>query len=468
MYRIRLTNGEESVYRTVDELARAVSSGVISPKAEVFHKSADRWLPIESHPDYRAVVTGKRPSLSPTTPAPPGLAPVSAAAATHPRMPGITPSGRPVASSASPEPIDHGAVTEPVPALELPVPEPIVPAVILMEPADPPPIVLVVPYAAERTVIVPPPPCPELVVEPPPATSDPALLRRTGRLRMMLPAVAAGLIAIGLGGGGTYVAWPRVSAWVAAHHVISSERVEGMAPEPDTRLPPRDAPPVSAPMGAASRRLDSLPTVFPAASAPLAGATPASDDSGATLTPEDTRVTHFTTTRTRLASYTEAYADARSEMDDGFDYVNFRRVFAPSRFAAPESLRAVRRTIAAAANILRVYRGREVMLEQTYRPDDPGGRGSLREPFETAEASRELLSDVDSLLGLLASQQGRVDITGESVHFHESVAARNYNQLRDQIAVTLQAWHDSIPAANRVTLPRLLRAFGGALPPPAR
>jgi hypothetical protein len=167
-----------------------------------------------------------------------------------------------------------------------------------------------------------------------------------------------------------------------------------------------------------------------------------------------------------MPSYFEAYADARSEMDDGFDYVSFRNVFAPARFAAPESLRAARRMVAAAGNILRVYRGREVMLEQTYRPDDPGGRGSLREPFETAEASRALLSDVDSLFGLLVGQQGRFRRVGDAIQFQDPRTARSYNQLRADIVSTLSDWRDSSGATNQVTLPRLLQAIGATLPPP--
>src|SRR5574338_40540 len=63
MYRIRLASGEQAVYKTVEELAAAVASGVVSPTAEVFHKAANRWLPINTHPDYRAVVTDKRPAV---------------------------------------------------------------------------------------------------------------------------------------------------------------------------------------------------------------------------------------------------------------------------------------------------------------------------------------------------------------------------------------------------------------------
>jgi hypothetical protein len=217
----------------------------------------------------------------------------------------------------------------------------------------------------------------------------------------------------------------------------------------------------------ATQRLDSIPALYPAPSKPLASVPGTSDSLAAAPAHDETRVSRLTATRARLPSYFEAYADARAEMDDGFDYVSFRRVFAPSRFAAPESLRATRRMVAAAGNILRVYRGREVMLEQTYRPDDPGGRGSLRETFETAETSRALLADVDSLFGLLVSQQGRFSYGSDAIRFQDPRTARAYNQVRADIVSTLSTWRDSGGATNRVTLPRLLQAFGGSLPPPA-
>jgi hypothetical protein len=277
-----------------------------------------------------------------------------------------------------------------------------------------------------------------------------------------------GLGAIALLGGGAYLAWPQTTAWLASRRDRGVNLSEGMPPSPGTQL--RDsavAGTVGSPASPATQRLDSLPNLFPAPSKPLA-ATSAAQDSTPKSPDEETRVSRFTATRTKLPSYFEAYADARAEMDDGFDYVSFRRVFSPARFAAPESLRATRRMVAAASNILRVYRGREVMLEQTYRPDDPGGRGSLREPFETAEASRALLADVDSLFGLLVAQQGRFSYTNDALRFEDSRTARTYNQLRGEIVHTLADWRDSGGATNRVTLPRLLQALGATLPPPTR
>ncbi len=435
MYRIRLASGEEAVYRTAEELAQAVTSGVVSATAEVFHKSADRWLPINLHPDYRAAVTGKRPAAH---------TPPIVVSGPRPKLPQVA------------EPPKSEIILPPAPPAIEPAPPPIELAKVEIQ-ATPPPV--------ESPAMAPTPSQDGWHSTGGPLPGDPT---RAGRLRVML-ALAMGLGAIALVGGGAFLAWPRASTWLASHRERKPILSEGMSPVADPgsagstqALPP--APPVAT---AATRRLDSIPDLFPAPSKPLANA-PAVPDSSSAPSREETRVSRLTATRTRLPSYYEAYADARSEMDDGFDYVSFRRVFAPSRFAAPESVRATRRMVQAAGNILRVYRGREVMLEQTYRPDDPGGRGSLREPFETAEASRALLADVDSLFGILVSQQGRYTFSSDAVHFQEPRTARTYNQLRTEILAALADWRDSSGASNRVTLPRLLQALGGTSPPPAR
>jgi hypothetical protein len=49
-----LASGEEAVFRSVDELALGIQSGVVSPAALVFHGKSEKWLPITSHPEYTA------------------------------------------------------------------------------------------------------------------------------------------------------------------------------------------------------------------------------------------------------------------------------------------------------------------------------------------------------------------------------------------------------------------------------
>lgn len=54
MFRVRLASGEEAVYRSVEELALGINSGVVSEQAEIFHSKNQQWLPIVRHPEYGA------------------------------------------------------------------------------------------------------------------------------------------------------------------------------------------------------------------------------------------------------------------------------------------------------------------------------------------------------------------------------------------------------------------------------
>jgi hypothetical protein len=56
MYRIRLSNGEEAVFRSIEELSLGIASGVIAPDAQIYHKKSDSWLPLRTHPDYKAAI----------------------------------------------------------------------------------------------------------------------------------------------------------------------------------------------------------------------------------------------------------------------------------------------------------------------------------------------------------------------------------------------------------------------------
>ncbi len=388
MYRIRLVNGEEVVYRSAKELTTAVASGVVSPTAEVFHNSGSRWLPIHLHPDYKAATSGQQPVIG---------FPATLAKAAR----GKTPVA-PVAALVAPEP-----------------PRPV-------EPQVPAAAAAPLPLAA-------------------------GFDSRARKLRTMLALAMSLAGIISLGGAGLMAA-PFLKRGVAGLSGMM-QRTEGMDPAPLEALFPR---------------VDSGFGPFPAPSAPFPMGAAARLDSLLAAAPGATTTTQLRASRPRSISYPEAYTDARDEMDTGLDYINFRRVFAGYRFASPDSIRATRRMVSAARNILRVYRGREVMLEQSYRPDDPGGHGSFREPFEAAEASRALLSDVDSLFGLLATQQGRFSWTESGLRFHEPRTARAYMRLRSDILQSLAAWRDSTLGPNQATYPRLAAGLGQLGPPPAR
>lgn len=53
MYRIELAPGEETVFRTIEELAIAVRNGLVTPRCRIYHNASQKWLPIEFHPHYK-------------------------------------------------------------------------------------------------------------------------------------------------------------------------------------------------------------------------------------------------------------------------------------------------------------------------------------------------------------------------------------------------------------------------------
>jgi hypothetical protein len=57
MYRIELSPGEETVFRSIEELAVAIKRGVVTSRARIYHNATSKWLPIQVHPHYKAAVS---------------------------------------------------------------------------------------------------------------------------------------------------------------------------------------------------------------------------------------------------------------------------------------------------------------------------------------------------------------------------------------------------------------------------
>jgi hypothetical protein len=57
MYRIELSPGEETVFRSIEELAVAIKRGVVTPRARIYHNASNKWLPIQFHPHYKVAVS---------------------------------------------------------------------------------------------------------------------------------------------------------------------------------------------------------------------------------------------------------------------------------------------------------------------------------------------------------------------------------------------------------------------------
>lgn len=426
MYRIRLSSGEQAVFRTVEELSLAVQSGVVGPSAEVYHVDANRWLPVESHPDYQAVlaVPARAPASEPSVqePEPPlSLAPIP--------LSGTTPAPAQPTPSA---PATEAQAVQPTPTVEAP------------------------PAATEASGTESAKPSSEAApAAPSPAsTGTPQLppsvfVTRAKKLRDMLALRLGIALAVGTGAG--------LLIYLAMHSrqslaVGPSEQHEGMPPGPAAEAPapvvvaaPVDVPPA-----------DRFPS--DSAMAELAKAT-ASEEPVAITSPSQAA-------RPR-DQYAAGYEDAREELDDALAYVRFSHLFERIRMSSFDSLRATQRTIAAAGNVVRTYRAREVMLEQTVGAMRPVEL-SVRESFEAGVATRQMLEDADSLYTLLSSQWGRYSLRPDTVVFSNATAAQIWNRVRARLVNNLNLWRDSAQTSAKVTIPRLERALGAPLPPSGR
>ena len=57
MYRIELSPGEETAFRTIEELAVAIRRNVVTSRARIYHNATSKWLPIQFHPHYKIAVS---------------------------------------------------------------------------------------------------------------------------------------------------------------------------------------------------------------------------------------------------------------------------------------------------------------------------------------------------------------------------------------------------------------------------
>ena len=114
MYRIELSPGEETVFRSIEELAVAIKRGVVTPRARIYHNASSKWLPIQFHPHYKtalsmplsqsALVAG--PPVKPLSP----LKLEQPIPADPPPLP--VPAPKPVEASAAPAPRKKAAAKE--------------------------------------------------------------------------------------------------------------------------------------------------------------------------------------------------------------------------------------------------------------------------------------------------------------------------------------------------------------------
>ena len=143
MYRIELSPGEETAFRSIEELAVAIRRNVVTSRARIYHNATGKWLPIQFHPHYKlalsmpltqadlvagppvaplSTLTLGDPAALPAIPAPSTREAASQAAAAWPEPKPSAP--RPAAQPSTPEIHPKVAPSQPPIVLGTPAPEP--------------------------------------------------------------------------------------------------------------------------------------------------------------------------------------------------------------------------------------------------------------------------------------------------------------------------------------------------------
>jgi hypothetical protein len=118
MYRIELSPGEETAFRSIEELAVAIRRKVVTSRARIYHNATSRWLPIQFHPHYKIALS--MPLTQADLVAGPPVAPLSTLKLGEQLQPSGPPASlnREAATKAAlaawPEPKPASSVTSPV------------------------------------------------------------------------------------------------------------------------------------------------------------------------------------------------------------------------------------------------------------------------------------------------------------------------------------------------------------------
>jgi len=435
MYRIELAPGEEALFRNMDELAKGIHSGVIGPHARIWHGASNKWLPIDFHPHYK--IAKERPA--PLAAAPKPLAEPRAAQPV-------------VAQTVAPQPV---------------APKPVAPQSV----AAPAPV----PVAASRTrdlefIEVEPPRAPKastfpnhvgslvFLKSPAPEAATPKHIEALVAIAAEAPVapvrheVEAAEVTIDISAPPSR--FSRRTIGIAAAGLVATAGLSAM-------LMSRNPEPSAEPeMGVASTSLAATPNtsfeiaastpasgipvdVVPPAPVSAARAERAEVDTGTPIIPA---APSLSGSRAPISisesSLTDVSNEAVTELEGRLRASGLSNLFAPSRLASGQ-VGSTRLAAAGAANLVRDYRAKT----------------TRKESAQNARAADGLLADIESLLGILADNEGGYELEGNTVRFTDESLANTYGALRRRITAASGA------SPNSAVASALVSVIGNTAPP---
>jgi len=437
MYRIELAPGEEALFRNMDELAKGIHSGVISPHARIWHAASNKWLPIDFHPHYKIAKERPAPLAAPKPVVEPRTAPVQVQAAMPaPAAPAIVAPAPAVQAPAAQAPAAQAPVSvarsrelqfievEPPRAVKSTgLPSHLGSLVFLESPAPEAATPKHIEALVAMAAVAPAAPVREAAELPEVTIDISAPPSRFSRRSMGM--AAAGLVTVA---GFTAMLMSKGPAAAADPEMAVAST--SLAATPNTTFE------IAASTPASGIPVDVVPPPAPRPEKPAA-------DSSAPIIPAAPSLSGSRTPITIAeSSLTDVSNDAAAELEGRLRASGLSSLFAPSRLASGQ-VGSTRLAAAGAANLVRDYRAR-------------AGR---TETPQSARVADVLLADVESLLGILADNEGAYEIDAGTVTFSDASLAGTYGALRRKITAATRTSHASPVAAALVSV------IGATAPP---
>jgi outer membrane biosynthesis protein TonB len=260
---------------------------------------------------------------------------------------------------------------------------------------------------------------------------------------------------------------------------VSVQPAPVQKPAPQPVVPPAQTKP--APQPAAQPKSDSTPAEEQIVAAVKPEFSTASIDLGAkvdvpTVTTSGSGVAPSELTR----RYNQAAATAKQDLYAKLMAAGFIRIFSVSRLSSADGVSSAQSAWSAGGDAISAYRTRIQKIEQAY--DDSvlaaqrsgkwppeelkvwAGRTSYTEPQESTQLANLMLKQVADLLGLLADQQGKLEVKGGAFAFKDPDIAQQYNSRRIWIAQHMETWNSTPEAARPLSTTQILKALGDGFP----
>ena len=182
-----------------------------------------------------------------------------------------------------------------------------------------------------------------------------------------------------------------------------------------------------------------------------------------------------------LNGYEAASDEASTKLAAGMRVARLNRLFARGRLNPGGGVTETRRSLAGAANFIRIYRQHQAAVERAYQdsvtrlsnlpgwtPEAAGQWDSRLQRKETPTLeliSGSLLTAIDSVLGVLDAQAGAYKVRGTAIAFEDPAAGQAYGALRRRIKEQIDAAVAGGGATSPGPTSMLLQAIGtSALP----